>query len=45
MCVLLAAFDLLNARPDLGFRVRLEPVHIFAWLSTAGCLGSAGSGR
>src|SRR5262245_156100 len=36
MCVVLAAFDMLNAKPELGFSVHLTPVQTFAWLSIAG---------
>src|SRR5438309_2152447 len=39
MCVVLAAMDMLNARPELGFSVHLSAVQIFGWLSVAGLLG------
>lgn len=39
MCVLLAAFDMLNAKPELGFSVHLSVLQTFAWLSIAGMIG------
>jgi putative OPT family oligopeptide transporter len=39
MCVVLAAMDMLNARPGLGFSVHLSSLQIFGWLSVAGLLG------
>ena len=39
MCVLLAAFDMLAARPGATFSVVLTPLQSFAWLTTAGILG------
>jgi len=39
MCVVLAAMDMLNARPELGFSVHLSALQIFGWLSVAGLLG------
>ena len=39
MCVVLAAMDMLNARPELGFSVHLSALQIFGWLSVAGMLG------
>lgn len=39
MCVLMAAFDMLNAEPGLGFHMHLSVLQSFAWLSTAGLLG------
>lgn len=39
MCVLLAAFDMLAARPGTTLAVTLTPLKSFAWLSTAGILG------
>ena len=39
MCVVLAAFDMLNARPELGFSVHLSPLQTFCWLSVAGLIG------
>src|SRR6266566_6320433 len=39
MCVLLAAFDMLAARPGTTFAITLTPLQSFAWLTTAGVLG------
>jgi len=39
MCVLLAAFDMLAARPGSTFAIALTPLQSFAWLTTAGVLG------
>lgn len=39
MCVLLAAFDMLAANPNVSFRIALTPMQSFAWLTTAGLLG------
>src|SRR3989440_13071027 len=39
MCVVLAAMDMLNARPELGFSLHLSALQIFGWLSVAGMLG------
>lgn len=39
MCVLLAAFDMLNASPNVNFRFTLTPLQSFVWLTTAGLLG------
>lgn len=39
MCVLLAAFDLLNARPELGFSIHLDEWQTFLWLTVAGLIG------
>jgi uncharacterized oligopeptide transporter (OPT) family protein len=39
MCVLLAAFDMLAARPGTTFAISLTPLQSFAWLTTAGVLG------
>lgn len=39
MCVLLAAFDMLAARPGAGPTISLTPLQSFAWLTTAGLLG------
>jgi uncharacterized oligopeptide transporter (OPT) family protein len=39
MCVLLAAFDMLAARPGASFSLVMSPLQSFAWLSTAGLLG------
>jgi uncharacterized oligopeptide transporter (OPT) family protein len=39
MCVLLAAFDMLNAREGLGFSLHLTWSQTFLWLTVAGMLG------
>ncbi|HZZ85617.1 MAG TPA: OPT/YSL family transporter [Anaeromyxobacteraceae bacterium] len=39
MCVVLAAMDMLNAKPELGFSVHLSTLQIFSWLTVAGLLG------
>jgi uncharacterized oligopeptide transporter (OPT) family protein len=39
MCVLLAAFDILSASPNVSFHMSLTPMQSFAWLTTAGLLG------
>lgn len=39
MCVLLAAFDMLNAKPGLGFDIHLSVLQTFLWLTVAGMLG------
>src|SRR5689334_7978698 len=39
MCVLLAAFDMLRASPNVSFTLTLTPLQSFAWLTTAGLLG------
>src|SRR5215510_5823847 len=39
MCVLLAAFDMLAASPNISFKLTLTPMQSFAWLTTAGLLG------
>ena len=39
MCVLLAAFDMLNAKEGLGFSVHLTWLQTFLWLTVAGMLG------
>ena len=39
MCVVLAAMDMLNAKPELGFSIHLGAWQIFGWLSLAGMLG------
>src|SRR5215510_9280651 len=39
MCVLLAAFDMLAASPNVSFAVTLTPLQAFAWLTIAGLLG------
>ncbi len=39
MCVLLAAFDMLNASRSVNVHIALSPWQSFVWLSTAGLLG------
>ncbi|MGH9592290.1 MAG: OPT/YSL family transporter, partial [Bryobacteraceae bacterium] len=39
MCVVLAAMDMLNARPELGFSVHLSVWQTFSWLTVAGLIG------
>src|SRR5262249_46494746 len=39
MCVVLAAMDMLNARPELGFSVHLSIWQTFSWLTVAGLIG------
>jgi uncharacterized oligopeptide transporter (OPT) family protein len=39
LCVLMAAFDMLHADPDLKFGFQLQPIQAFLWLTTAGLLG------
>lgn len=39
MCVVLAAIDMLNARPGLGFSVHLSVWQTFSWLTIAGLIG------
>jgi len=39
MCVLLAAFDMLNAKEGLGFNIHLSVWQTFVWLTVAGLLG------
>jgi uncharacterized oligopeptide transporter (OPT) family protein len=39
MCVVLAAVDMLNARPGLGFSLHLSLWQTFSWLSVAGLIG------
>ena len=39
LCVLMAAFDMLHADPDLHFTFQLQPIQAFLWLTTAGLLG------
>lgn len=39
MCVVLAAFDFLRAKPELGFTINPTPFQVFIWMSVAGCLG------
>jgi uncharacterized oligopeptide transporter (OPT) family protein len=40
MCIVLAAIDMLNDRPGLGFSLHLTPLQIFLWLTLAGLLGA-----
>jgi uncharacterized oligopeptide transporter (OPT) family protein len=39
MCVLLAAFDMLNANPTLGIQIHLSFWQVFAWLLVASSMG------
>ncbi|MDB5038890.1 MAG: oligopeptide transporter, superfamily [Bacteriovoracaceae bacterium] len=39
MCVLLAAFDFLQATPGLNFHFVITPFQAFVWLTTGGLLG------
>jgi uncharacterized oligopeptide transporter (OPT) family protein len=39
MCVVLAAFDMLAASPNVSFATTLSPLQSFAWLTIAGLLG------
>ena len=39
MCVVLAAMDMLAAKPELGFHVHLTSLNIFLWLTFAGMTG------
>src|SRR4029078_1680466 len=39
MCVVLAAMDMLNARPELGFSVHLSVWQTFSWLTVGGVIG------
>lgn len=39
MCVVLGAFDLLNAKSGLNFGMHLSSLQIFVWISLSGCLG------
>jgi len=39
MCVLLAAFDMLSASPNVSFTATLSPIQAFLWLTIAGLLG------
>ncbi|HZS36566.1 MAG TPA: OPT family oligopeptide transporter [Polyangia bacterium] len=39
MCVLLAAFDMLNAKPELGVHIQMTFWQVFAWLVVAGAMG------
>jgi uncharacterized oligopeptide transporter (OPT) family protein len=40
MCVVLAAVDMLNAKPELGFSLHLSTWQIFWWLTIAGLIGA-----
>jgi len=39
MCAVLAAFDMLKQKPELGFNIELSTFQIFIWLSLTGMLG------
>jgi len=39
MCIVLAALDMLAAKPELGIHLQLSTLQIFLWLSIAGALG------
>ncbi len=39
MCVVLAAIDMLNAKPELGFSLHLSVMQTFVWLTLAGLIG------
>lgn len=39
MCVVLAAFDMLRQKPELGFNVNLSTTDTIIWLTLAGLLG------
>ncbi|MBI3288697.1 MAG: OPT/YSL family transporter, partial [Elusimicrobia bacterium] len=39
LCVILAAFDMLNADASLNFHLSITPMQCFVWLTSAGCLG------
>lgn len=40
MCIVLAAIDMLNDRPGLGFSLHLSGLQIFLWLTFAGLTGA-----
>jgi uncharacterized oligopeptide transporter (OPT) family protein len=40
LCVLMAAFDMLGTDPTLHFTFRMSPMQSFAWLTSAGLLGT-----
>jgi len=40
MCIVLAAIDMLNARPALGFSLHLTSLQIFLWMTFAALLGA-----
>ncbi|HEY7724155.1 MAG TPA: OPT/YSL family transporter [Anaeromyxobacteraceae bacterium] len=40
MCIVLAAIDMLNQRPGLGFSLHLSGLQIFSWMTCAGLLGA-----
>ncbi len=40
MCIVLAAIDMLNDRPGLGFSLHLTRMQVFLWMTTAGLLGA-----
>jgi putative OPT family oligopeptide transporter len=39
MCIVLAAMDMLNAKPELGFSVHITPLQTFLWLTLSGLIG------
>jgi uncharacterized oligopeptide transporter (OPT) family protein len=39
MCIVLAALDMLNAKPSLGFSLHLSVWQTFSWLTVAGLIG------
>ena len=39
MCVVLAALDMLNQKPELGFSLHLTVMQTFVWLALAGMIG------
>jgi putative OPT family oligopeptide transporter len=39
MCVVLAAIDMLESKPELGLNIHLTGMQIFVWLSLAGIIG------
>ncbi len=39
MCVVLAAFDLLASKPELGFTIQPSPGQVFLWMTVSGLLG------
>ncbi|MCL2012028.1 MAG: OPT/YSL family transporter [Cystobacterineae bacterium] len=39
MCVVWAAFDLLNSKPELGLNLQPTPLQVFIWMTLAGMLG------
>ena len=43
MCVLLAAFDMLSAKPELHVQIHLKALQVFLWLLTTGLMGALAS--